>query len=83
MRVARLTAFGLIAFGRAGASAWAGLSLPVPGYLKAAVADTARPEADRARDADRKPAETMHFAGIRQGESWWSWRRAAVTTRAC
>jgi predicted methyltransferase len=68
MRAARLTAFGLIAFGLAGASAWAGLSLPVPGYLKAAVADTARPEADRSRDADRKPAETMKFAGIRQGD---------------
>jgi predicted methyltransferase len=67
MRAARLTAFGLIALGVAGTSAWAGLSLPLPGYLKAAVADTARPEADRSRDADRKPAETMHFAGIRQG----------------
>jgi predicted methyltransferase len=66
MRVASLTAVGLIALWAA-SSAWAGLSLPLPGYLKAAVADTARPEADRARDADRKPAETMHFAGIRQG----------------
>jgi predicted methyltransferase len=33
----------------------------------AAVASTDRPEADKARDADRKPAEMMAFAGIRPG----------------
>lgn len=33
-----------------------------------AVADPARPEADRARDADRKPAETLAFAGLHSGE---------------
>lgn len=32
-----------------------------------AVADTARPEADRARDADRKPAEVIALTGIHQG----------------
>ena len=34
----------------------------------AAVADKARPEADRARDADRKPAELLSFAGIKSGD---------------
>jgi predicted methyltransferase len=34
----------------------------------AAVADKARPDADRARDADRKPAELIAFAGIKAGD---------------
>lgn len=34
----------------------------------AAVADTARPEADKARDADRKPGEMLAFARVRPGE---------------
>lgn len=36
-------------------------------FLKDAVADKRRPEADTARDADRKPAETMAFAGVKPG----------------
>lgn len=35
--------------------------------IDAAVADPARPEADRARDALRKPAACLAFAGIRPG----------------
>ncbi len=35
--------------------------------IAAAVADPARPQADRDRDADRKPAEVIAFAGIRPG----------------
>jgi predicted methyltransferase len=35
--------------------------------LAAAVADSARPEADRARDADRKPAELLALTGIHAG----------------
>jgi predicted methyltransferase len=38
-----------------------------PGYLAAAVADTGRPAADTARDSDRKPAETLEFAGVAPG----------------
>jgi predicted methyltransferase len=34
----------------------------------AAVADTSRPEADRARDAARKPAEIVAFAGVKPGQ---------------
>jgi predicted methyltransferase len=33
-----------------------------------AVADPARPEADRARDAERKPADSLAFAGVHPGE---------------
>ena len=40
---------------------------PVPAYAKAAVADSARPVADTTRDADRKPAEMLVFAGIKPG----------------
>src|SRR5262245_19187279 len=36
--------------------------------VKAAVADANRPEADKARDADRKPAETIAVTGIKSGE---------------
>jgi len=41
----------------------------VPQDLSAAVADPARPEDDRKRDADRKPAECLAFAGLRPGQS--------------
>lgn len=40
----------------------------IPPYITAAVADLARPEADTKRDADRKPAETLAFAGIKPGD---------------
>jgi predicted methyltransferase len=39
-----------------------------PAYIAAAVADPGRPAADTARDADRKPAESLAFAGVKQGE---------------
>ena len=35
--------------------------------IRDAVADPARPEADREQDAERKPAETLAFAGVRPG----------------
>jgi predicted methyltransferase len=35
--------------------------------IAAAVADTTRPAADRDRDADRKPAEMLAFAGVKPG----------------
>ncbi len=37
--------------------------------IAAAVADPARPQADRDRDADRKPAESVAFAGVKPGET--------------
>src|SRR6201991_1348867 len=35
----------------------------------APVADKARPEAYSKRDADRKPAEMLEFAGVKQGQT--------------
>jgi predicted methyltransferase len=40
---------------------------PAPNY-KAALADPARPAADRERDAARKPAELLAFAQIKPGQ---------------
>ena len=40
----------------------------VPAAISAAVADAARPDADKQRDADRKPAESIAFAGIKKGD---------------
>jgi predicted methyltransferase len=40
----------------------------VPAYLAAAIADPSRPAEDVARDADRKPAATLMFAGVAPGE---------------
>ncbi|HEX3701206.1 MAG TPA: methyltransferase [Phenylobacterium sp.] len=38
-----------------------------PGYIAAAVADKGRPAADLKRDAERKPAEVLAFAGVKPG----------------
>jgi predicted methyltransferase len=57
------------ALGLAAASAphaWAAGA--VPANIAAAVADKARPEADTRRDADRKPAEVLVFAGVKPGD---------------
>jgi predicted methyltransferase len=40
----------------------------VPAFLAAAVADPARPTVDTERDQNRKPAETLEFAGIAPGQ---------------
>jgi predicted methyltransferase len=49
------------------AVAWAAPSIPA--YISAAVGDSARPAEDKQRDADRKPAETLAFAGVKPGET--------------
>src|ERR1051325_6925728 len=41
----------------------------IPAYITAAVANPERPEADRMRDADRRPAEVIAFAGLKPGMS--------------
>jgi predicted methyltransferase len=38
-----------------------------PGYLAAAVADGNRPDADKLRDANRKPEQTLEFLGVKPG----------------
>jgi len=40
----------------------------VPSYVRVAIADSARPVADTERDALRKPAETLAFAGVKPGD---------------
>jgi predicted methyltransferase len=40
----------------------------VPANIKAAVADGARPDADKQRDENRKPGETLAFADVKAGE---------------
>ncbi len=41
---------------------------PAPAALAAAVADAARPAVDTAQDADRKPAQTLAFSGVKPGD---------------
>ena len=40
---------------------------PDAAWIAAAVADPDRPQAERDRDAARRPAETLAFAGVRPG----------------
>ncbi len=42
-------------------------AMHIPAYVRAAVNDTSRPEADRKRDVNRKPAEVLAFAGVKPG----------------
>jgi predicted methyltransferase len=53
-----------------GSGASAGTVRPpaIPKAIAAAVADPARPQADRDRDIDRKPAECVAFAGLKPGQ---------------
>lgn len=40
----------------------------VPTYVTASIGDAARPEADTARDVNRKPADVLAFAGLKPGD---------------
>lgn len=49
----------------------AAINAPVtatPDFIAAAIADPNRPATDTERDANRKPAETLEFAGLRPGD---------------
>jgi predicted methyltransferase len=50
-------------------AAGAALAQSVPDFIAAAVSDAGRPDKDKARDAKRKPAETLAFAGIMPGQT--------------
>lgn len=63
-RIARIVA--IVGLAVAGTAALA--QSPVPQAIAAAVADSGRPEADKARDGARKPAEIVAFAGVRPGD---------------
>jgi len=41
----------------------------MPDYITQAVSDSARPDADKMQDADRKPAETLAFSHVKPGDS--------------
>jgi predicted methyltransferase len=62
--MAALIAFVALA---SGASAVDNASNSTAGTM--AVADPSRPDSDTARDADRKPAQTLMFAGIKAGDT--------------
>lgn len=51
-----------------GAMSTAHADMTPPAYVTAAVSDTARPAADTQRDADRKPAALLAFAGVKPGD---------------
>lgn len=58
-----------VALASAAASATtAAIATKIPPAIAAALADPARPDADKARDANRKPAETLSFAGVKVGD---------------
>ncbi|SHN84637.1 class I SAM-dependent methyltransferase [Bradyrhizobium erythrophlei] len=65
--------FRLMLLGALAAAGWATVGgilaadSSVPGYVAAALADTARPPADVKIDLSRKPAETIAFAGVKPG----------------
>jgi predicted methyltransferase len=68
-RAAILAAAALLALGLTGPDAYAASPSPTPKYIADAVADHARPAADTERDANRKPAETLAFAGVKPDDA--------------
>jgi len=64
-RTLRGTGFNCVAALLVAQAAGAGA---IPVHISEAVADSSRPEADRHRDAGRKPAEVIAFAGIKPGD---------------
>ena len=60
------TIAAIVGLSLAGTAAIAQTEVPVA--IAAAVADAARPEPDKARDAARKPAEIVAFAGVKPGD---------------
>ena len=59
---------GAMAFVAVGCAPMAQQTGKVPAAVTAAVADAGRPDADKQRDADRRPAETVAFTGIKKGD---------------
>ena len=62
------TLFIAAAFGAVALLGTAAVAQQVNPAVSAALADPARPEADRNRDAARKPAEVLAFAGVKPGD---------------
>ena len=68
-RAAILAATALLSAALVAPGAYAARHASIPKYITGAVADKARPAADTERDANRKPAETLAFAGIKPGDA--------------
>ena len=66
MRASMFVAAALVAAPFLASAVMAAGKIPAP--IAAAVADSTRPAADTERDAARKPAEMLAFAGIKPGE---------------
>jgi len=54
----------------------------IPANIASAVADSNRPDADKQRDANRKPAETLAFVGVKPGAQIAEFVRLAAGTGA-
>jgi len=67
-RPAILATAALLTLGLAVSGAYAAGHAGIPKYISAAIADPARPAADKERDANRKPGETLAFAGVKPGD---------------
>ena len=65
LRVIKPAIFAAAAFALVAGYAFAA---DAPGYVKDAVMDSGRPDADKARDVHRKPAELVAFAGVKPGD---------------
>lgn len=68
-RAAILAAATLLSTALVSPGAYAARHESIPKYVTEAVAEKARPAADTERDANRKPAETLAFAGVKPGEA--------------
>lgn len=68
MRNTLLRSLALAALLATAACQTAAAPSPTSDYIVAAIADSARPAADTARDADRKPAEMIAFGEVHPGE---------------
>ncbi len=68
MQRAAILAAGLLTVALTMSGANAASHSGIPDYIKAATKDSARPAADSDRDASRKPAETLAFAGVKPGD---------------
>jgi len=67
MRIAVLVAASTSLLGAALVVA-ADQPIKIPAYVSAAVADESRPDSDRQRDVNRKPADVLAFAGVKPGD---------------
>ena len=76
MKLAYFAAAAAVALGVG--AAWAAATIPA--NIAAAVANPNRPQADRDRDAVRKPGEVLAFAGVKPGEQVLELISAAAIT---